>query len=1017
MTPYQRFIHLSRYARWIPSENRRETWEETVTRYFDFFRMKLERDNSFIMKDSEWGYLASAVKEMAAMPAMRCLMTAGEALDRDNTSGYNCSALLVDRPSSFDAAAFILLCGTGVGFSVERQFINRLPTIPNSLIKTASTIRVEDSKEGWAYAIKELITMLYAGRIPTWDLSQVRPSGARLRTFGGRASGPEPLDRLLHSIVRIFTTAKGRKLRSIECHDLMCHIGESVVVGGVRRCLPSGSMVHTKDGMVPIEKVEIGAEVLTTEGYHKVTNKFDQGEQELVTVVTQDSFFRCTPNHRIAVLSAVDSYIWKNAEDLEPGDRIIAPSFGVEGSSVAFPEYSYFRRHSDHTSKKIILPELDEDMAWLLGLLQGDGYIRVTDSSGEINLPYNHADSKIGEKAKSQLERFGVHVGITSYENYSVLRVKSVRLARYLHSWLKQPKTTIRTPEFMFKAPRSIKLAYISGVMDADGSCKTRPIQVAMSVYWDFIKDLYLLLTSCGIQSRIKSLTIPDDMLGIWQDKYALVLINRKSKEVFLEQIPTLFKNSISLGLIDQNTNSFPGWMVKDRSNHINKSWSSTDARLIPVTVVKVVEDPNDVAPTWDLEVETKHEFFCEGYLMHNSATISLSNLSDERMRAAKSGSWWTTDPQRALANNTVAYTERPDMSQFFEEWMALFQSKSGERGIFNRYGTIQEIITKGRRNPVRPDGGYFDYLTNPCGEIILRPDQFCNLSEVVARDSDSKADFLEKARLASILGTMQSTLDSFGYLKDVGQWTANVKEERLLGVSITGILDSPLLIEDTGAILREGKELVIGTNKEWAAKLGINPSVATTCIKPSGTVSQLVDASSGIHPRWSPYYIRRVRSDIKDPLTIYMRDQGFPHEQDQFNPQNIIFSFPINSPKSGSVFRGSMTAVDQLELWKKVKDNFCEHNPSTTIYVRDEEWMEVGAWVYKRLDNIGGLSFLPYSDHIYQQAPYEECSKEQHDHLAAQIPNVDFSAYTELDDHTVGSQEYACVGGACEVV
>ena len=622
-TDYQAFIHTSRYAKYFDGKGR-EAWPETVDRYIEnVIGDKVDSDT----KDE----IMFAILNLEIMPSMRAMMTAGIALDRDNTAGYNCSYLPVDDPKSFDEAMFILLCGTGVGFSVERQFISKLPEIPK-LFDSDTTIVVKDSKEGWAKAFRQLLVLLWAGEIPLWDVSRVRPAGARLKTFGGRASGPAPLVDLFNFTVKMFREAEGRKLSSIECHDLMCKIGEIVVVGGVRR-----------------------------------------------------------------------------------------------------------------------------------------------------------------------------------------------------------------------------------------------------------------------------------------------------------------------------------------------------------------------------------------------SAMISLSNLSDDRMRHAKSGNWWDNEPQRALANNSVAYTEKPDSLSFMREWMALVESGSGERGIFNREASKRQAAKNGRRN------SDFDFGTNPCSEIILRPYQFCNLTEVVVRATDTVDDLARKVKLATILGTIQSTYTKFPYLRKI--WTTNTEEERLLGVSLTGIMDNPLMTTKNKGLdktLENLRNVAVVTNAEWADRLGIPQSAAITCVKPSGTVSQLVDSASGIHARHSPYYVRTVRGDNKDPLTTFMKDQGIPSEPDVFKPdQTTVFSFPVKAPNK-AVVTSDLSAVDQLKMWLMYQRHWSEHKPSVTINVKKDEWFEVGTFVYEHFDEMSGVSFLPYNEHTYQQAPYQEIDKEEYKNILVTMPKtIDWSRLSEYEkeDTTTSSQTMACTGDVCEVV
>jgi len=632
-TSYQEFIHLSRYSRWLPEKVRRETWNETVTRYFDFFDEHVKEMTGFDVPDDLRKDLEIAVLEQRVMPSMRCLMTAGEALKRENIAGYNCSYVAVNRIQAFDEILYVLMNGTGVGFSVERQFVSELPIVAEEFHETDTVIVVSDSKMGWAKAFKELVGLLYIGQIPKWDMSKVRAAGAPLKTFGGRASGPAPLVNLFNFTVNTLKSSAGRRMSSLECHDIVCKIAEVVVVGGVRR-----------------------------------------------------------------------------------------------------------------------------------------------------------------------------------------------------------------------------------------------------------------------------------------------------------------------------------------------------------------------------------------------SALISLSNLSDDRMRQAKTGQWWNTEPQRALANNSACYTEKPDIGTFMDEWKSLYDSKSGERGIFNRESAMKQAAKNGRRNAEH------DFGTNPCSEIILRSREFCNLSEVVVRPTDTRETLLEKVRLATILGTIQATLVNFKYVSSV--WRNNCEEERLLGVSLTGIMDNKLLNgkgldHALPAILQDLRNEAVRTNEEFAKKIGINQSVAVTCVKPSGTVSQLVDAASGIHARHNPFYVRTVRGDKKDPLTKMMTDMGFPVEDDVMNPSHTaVFSFPMSVHKD-AVFRTDMSAIDQLKLWKIYQEHWCEHKPSVTISVKEEEWLAVGAWVYDNFDMMSGVSFLPFSEHTYKQAPYQDIEKEEFDLLLNNMPKeIDWSKLSdyELTDMTIGSQELACVAGGCEI-
>ena len=624
MDSYQEYIGMSRYARFIDDKGRRETWEETVSRFVDYIFTRTPK----ITNDTELKYeLTQAIRNHEVMPSMRAVMTAGKAADRDNTCIYNCSYLPVDDVKSFDEAMFILLCGTGVGFSVESKYVNQLPEVPETLYPSNHAIKVHDSKEGWAKALRLILAHLYAGEIPQWDVSAVRPAGARLKTFGGRASGPQPLVDLFEFAVAMFKNAKGRKLHSLECHDLMCKIGEVVVVGGVRR-----------------------------------------------------------------------------------------------------------------------------------------------------------------------------------------------------------------------------------------------------------------------------------------------------------------------------------------------------------------------------------------------SAMISLSDLDDERIRHAKAGPWWETAPHRALANNSAVYNTTPTVGKFMEEWVSLYNSHSGERGIFNREAAQQTVAKYGHRDP------NYDFGTNPCSEIILRPYQFCNLTEVVVRHDDTRETLLRKVRLAAILGTIQATFTKFPYLRKV--WQRNTEDERLLGVSLTGIYDNTRTCTQGGQLndlLTELREEARRTNEEFAELLGIPKSTAITCVKPSGTVSQLVDSASGIHPRHSKYYIRRVRGDSKDPLTQFLIQQGIPNEPCVYKPtQTTVFSFPQRAPDG--LTREDVDPISHLELWLTYQKHFCEHKPSVTISVEEKDWPSVGAWTWDNFSEISGVSYLPYDGGSYRQAPYESCTEEEYNQLKAKVPTINWAEFKEVTDNVEGAQMLACVAGVCEI-
>jgi ribonucleoside-diphosphate reductase alpha chain len=630
LTPYNTFIAKSRYSRYLDDQGRREHWDETVKRYFDFMTKNLKEKNGYTLTPELRAELEDAVVHLDVVPSMRAIMTAGAALERQNVAAFNCSYLPIDDPKAFDEAMYILLCGTGVGFSVEQQYVKKLPEVPDQLFDSETTISVSDSKEGWAKSLRQLLALLYSGEVPKFDLSKVRPAGARLKTFGGRASGAKPLEDLFKFVIAKFKGAVGRKLSSLECHDILCKIGEVVVVGGVRR-----------------------------------------------------------------------------------------------------------------------------------------------------------------------------------------------------------------------------------------------------------------------------------------------------------------------------------------------------------------------------------------------SAMISLSDLADDKMAHAKAGAWWDGQGQRALANNSATYAEKPSIGQFMREWTSIYESHSGERGIFNRDASQKQAAKNGRRDST------YDFGTNPCSEIILRPYQFCNLSSCIVRSDDTMASLERKIKLATILGTFQATLTNFPYLRKI--WQKNTEEEALLGVSMTGILDNSLLNNpddiELPFRLERLRDVAVQTNSEYASVVGINQSVAVTAIKPEGTVSQLCSTASGIHPQHSKYYIRRVRADNKDPLTQFMIQSGFVAEPCVMKPDSTtVFSFPVKVA-DGALLREELSALKHLKLWLLFQRHYCEHKPSVTISVKEDEWMEVGAWVWEHFDEVTGVSFLPMDGGTYKQAPYEECTEEQYNQLKMLVPDaVDWSNFKEYDDNVEGAQMLSCTAGGCSI-
>jgi len=1018
MDLFQNMIHQSRYARWRPDLGRRETWNETVTRYFDFFQDHLEEKCKYTLSPSLRSELQEGVENFHFLPSMRALMTAGPALARCNVAGYNCAYVPIDHPRAFDEAMYILMCGTGVGFSVERQCVAQLPSVAESFEKSSTTIVVDDSKEGWSKAYRELIAMLYAGQIPAWDMSKVRPAGAPLKTFGGRASGPAPLDDLFRFTVKKFRDAHGRRLSSLECHDLMCKIGEIVVVGGVRRCLPSDAPVALTTGTKPISQVEPGDVVVTGGKTARVVASGPSGKKAILKIKHRFGELACTPEHRVAVFNAVDSYAFKAAADLKVGDRLVWDGAGYEGQHTELPAFDEVL----HFNSKIFnIPELTPRVAWLFGLIHGNGYIG--DQTIEIAHHIDHLETL--EEANIIFEDcFGLSgaYGSDGREgNGARLRVFSAPFARWLKTHLKVPNEPIRVPEFIMNALQPIRSAYLAGLFDSDGrSRKDKVIEQVTTIYPEYEDDLVVLLASLGIGCS-RHFTCNDRRRAAGEkakDAHGLFIVGRLNRKKWLDLVSPHIRTGklVDIDAFGSPIDfTFPVAFIGGRSgyramNNITASALEMNPNgYLPTPVVSV--EPWGEVETWDIEVEELHQFTTCGIVVHNSALLSLSNLSDDRMRYAKSGQWWESEPQRSLANNSVAYTEKPEIGLFMKEWLSLYESKSGERGIFNREAARKQILRTDRRDPDHEWG------SNPCLEILLRPNQFCNLSTTVCRMEDDFVSLSWKTEMATLLGTFQSTLTNFKYLRKV--WQRNTEEERLLGVSLTGIMGSTIR-DFSGEALSDLRSGVVARNKRMASELGIPQSTATTCVKPEGTTSQLVYSPSGMHADFASYYVRTVRQDNKDPMTEFMKDQSFPNEPCVTKPNDTtIFSFPRKA-SAGSTTRDDMTAIQQLEMWLKFKTHWCEHTPSVTITVREHEWLEVGAWVYARFDDVTGVSFLPHTDHIYRQAPYQECTKEEYEALLERMPKeIDFrwmSVYEGGEDKTVGSQTLACTSGGCEI-
>jgi intein/homing endonuclease len=977
---------LDKYSRFQWDKGRRETWEETVKRVVDYL------SDLGKLNEEEYRVIFEAIKNKRVAPAMRLMSTAGEAARQNPASIFNCSYLPLESSSDIHDLTLLLGLGVGVGFSVEKHFVDNFGYVSHSTGKTYTYV-INDDIYSWAQSFKFLVDHAIEGNSVAFDYSLIRPAGAPLKTRGGRASGPAPLLEAHSKVQELLASRRGMRLTTIDVFDIACYIAGAIVSGGVRRCLPSGSRVHTKNGMKKIEEVDIGDLVLTSNGYYPVLEKFYQGKQSLVRVVTQDSSFLCTPNHKIAVLDGKNGYNWKEAGSLEFGDKLISPSVSIDGVKQHMPPLN-LNSKSSFFSKSITIPELDEEMAWFLGLFQGDGYVN---QHGVVSVSVNGNELETGVRVANQLRRFGVYVGLSEYDNYFVLRVSSKQLANYLYSWLKQPKTPLCVPEVIWNSTKEIRMAFVSGLMDADGSIKNKPVNVVTTIYEDYAKEIQVLLSSCGVQSRVKALS-QCGLKSNWNKKFGVYLINNKSKEDF-SCIPTLFKNKITFSNNERHTNQY----------NDGQNWSETNEVLIPVSFVRI-EALDKQEETWDIEVEEQHEFFCNGYLVHNSAMISIFDKDDELMLSAKTGEWWRDNLQRQYANISVIideYLSQDEMSSIIDR---MHNSGFGEPGIFSRYA-LRATMPK-RRKIVANMG------VNPCAEIILRPRQFCNLSQVILNESDTKEDIREKIKIATIIGTIQSSVNSFRGLHE--DYEKNNTQERLLGVSLSGMSDNQLVADE--AFLSELKELVIETNKIWAKRLGIKQSAATTCIKPDGNTSVLYNTSPGLHPRYSKYYIRRVRLQYQNPVSQWLMSQGVPCEpvlgETWENVRTVVFSFPIKSPDSVTRFQEEVGAIEQLNTWLSIKKNYTEHNPSVTTHYKPNELEDIKKFAFENQEFLSGVSFLE-NGHKYQQAPYEQITKDEYELMLSEFPKVDFNKFWEFEtlfDSTSGAQTLACVGGACIV-
>ena len=896
MDLYSQFIHKSRYARFLDEERRREHWTETTERYMQFMRLHLEADFGYKLPDNLYTKLHASITNFDVMPSMRAMMTAGKALSRDNTAGYNCAYLPVDDPKAFDEAMHILLCGTGVGYSVERQYVNKLPEIPDQLFQSDTTIVVKDSKEGWAKAFRQVIALLYSGEIPRWDLSRVRPAGSRLKTFGGRC--------LTGDTIVYKDRKKSRGYNEITIKDLF----------DMERS--RGKWTHKANHFKQVKIRSLNEK--TGEFYrNNLIAVHDNGIHEVYQIVTENGYrIKATANHRFLAQDGEYQFV----ENFELGDLI-----GVNGS-----------------------PELKTGTC--------------TDCGCDI--------SRRSTRCKSC---------------FDVYQQKDDCL-----------ETTSRQRKVVREYRNDHEFCELCGCHENESKLEVHHING--SPYNNKDENLLCVCPTCHRKEDMQRIYFGDAYSCRYLMFDKIISIEYAGKEQTYDlEMEAPDHNFVANGFVSHNS-SGPG-PVDDLFKFAVYTFQQAVGRKL------------HSIEAHDLMCKVGETVVVGG--VRRAAMISLSNLSDDRMRHAKSGAWWEANPQRALSNNSACYTEKPDVGIFMEEWLALYNSKSGERGLFNREASIKICEKLERRDPNHEFG------TNPCSEIILRPQQFCNLTEVVVRATDNWDDLITKVELATILGTFQSTLTSFPYLRKA--WVRNTEEERLLGVSLTGIYDNKLLNNYKSKELSEGlsalRDTAIKINKKWADLLEIPPAAAITCVKPSGTVSQLVNAASGIHSRYAKYYIRRVRNDIKDPLTQHMIEAGVPFEPDVMNPQNVVFSFPQKAPEA-AITRKQINAIDHLNLWLVYQRYWCEHKPSVTISVHEDEWPMVGAWVWEHFDEVSGVSFLPFDSGTYRQAPYEEIDKKQYEEILKQIPEIiDWEALVEYEDNGEAAQTLACSAATgCEV-
>lgn len=1084
-TDLQMFQHLDKYARYREEDQRRESWPETVDRVIGFIKNFIHNGHGVQCEEKDWTRLRDAMLRLEALPAMRMVQMAGPAAAREHMATFNCAYAATRSLQDFDESLYILMQGTGSAFGVESNDVEDLSKIRKQRKPSKDTFTVPDMTEGWCQALRIGLERWYDGSDIRFDYSKIRRAGAKLKTKGGVSSGPGPLRRLLEFTRKTVLSRQGRRLLPIHAHDIHCMIGEAVEVGGVRRCLPKGTIVHTSRGGIPIEEIRVGDTVETLGEKAPVIAAFDQGIQETIFVEHLFGRLECTPNHRLAVFTSLEEWEFKPASEILPGDRLVWDPIGYEGSIQQLPHYDYLELVLDDGIKKpmtrrggkrrkatgepcaapgcndpaevglkgfceahyfrnrvygnplakrnrarpIRIPDLNEDVAWLIGFLHGDGYIRGrksrSDSSAKISVPIPRSEPELGSRVtRIMRNEFGMKApGVVDYENYYVLRFPGKELSSYFLTHFKRPRESLSVPSCVRNSTREVRAAYIAGLLDADGTPTNRPLVVASSIYKDYLNEVRTLMASLGIASYVV-MRRPEK--GNWKPLYHLCVKGMENRDSFDSLVG---RHSIRLGAhelaFSQGGFSFTnemtvacGMPTLANSNQTTR-WLSEkrglEFKAYPVEVLGISEGRR--VQTYDIEVETLHRFTAEGFVVHNSARLSLSDLDDPTMRDAKSGSsWFTTAPFRTNANNSAVYEEKPDAVTFMEEWLALAKSGSGERGIFNRWG-LQYQLPKRRR---LTDG----LGCNPCAEVILRKSgQTCNLSLAVIRPGDIEADIMRKVELATIFGTLQSCFTRFSYLRPI--WRENSEDERLLGVDLAGASDNLLLRPenpDQAKLLERLRKHAIRVNRRWSEILDINPSAAVTCNKPGGNSGVFLRAGHAV-TGWPFHFMKRhVTVGANTAMARFLMDQGIPHwpkpgEPDPQNPSRWLFAFPLAAPE-GAMVQEELSAIEQLENWKTFKVNWTEHNPSVTCVIGPDEWIEAGHWVYENFEIVSGLSFLPRQDHIYEFAPFQRMDEQEFREFERGFPQIDWSKFLryETADETNIHTELACVAGACSV-